>query len=429
MVKAKAKSHKEALTWIDEVEVDLAFQFGLLNRFDLPIQTHMISTRSALITKAQLQTFGDEIEQAYTDEKLDAFLKTWSPWVEFQRPLVQNRKAEALTRLRQIEALGDKLADNFEAKTEILQFNLDKALQRFPVDQEPIALCSFLDWAEVSLFKKFSFRMVILLEKYKDLRSTAQYIMTKDLLSRLNSYFAQKRDQVIVGSPAELHLKEQFRHSVDKIIDASRDCIDQMLLQLQEIMLNIIADVFTTIHNGNQQQGRLLFRAGHELCKYRMNLLKEICIRQNRHEQHVADLELAIMKELSTALDDILGMQGSIFKIGTPYINLLDNVSYRASLVLREFLNEYKPLEYLVKQLKTPHGCMNNLRNELHTWALTHYGIEDEDHPAETDMNPRLVENYNPDTFSDFINSGEWTLAATFLLLEANCLITQKQVG
>lgn len=255
--------------------------------------------------------------------------------------------------------------------------------------------------------------------------------MTKDLLSRLNSYFAQKKEQVIVGSPAELHLKEQFRHSVDKIIDASRDCIDQMLLQLQELMLNFIAADFTAIHSGDKQQAQMLFKAGHELCKYRMNLLKEICIRQNCHEQHLADLELAIMKELSTALDDILGMQGSIFKIGTPYINLLDNVSYKAHLVLREFLNEYKPLKYLVKQLKTPHGCMNNLRNELHAWSLTHYGIEDEDedHPAETDMNPRLVENYNTDTFSDFINAGEWTLAATFLLLEAKGLITQKHVG
>jgi hypothetical protein len=433
----KAKSHKEALTWIDEVEVYLAFQLGLAKRFELPIKTYLSFLPSIEITQDQLKTFGDEIEQTYTDEKLETFLKTWSPWVEFQRQLVPisnpllDRKAEALTRLCQIEALGDKLTDMFEAKAKMLQFNLDKALQRYPVDQEPYALCSFLDWAEVNLFKKISFRIVISLEKFKDIRSTDQYVMTKDLLSRLNSYFAQKRAQVIVGSPAELHLKEQFRHSVDKIIDASRDCIDQMLLQSQELMLNFIADDFTAIHSGDKQQGRVLFRAGHELCKYRMNLLKEICIRQNCNEQHVADLELAILKELSTALDDILGMQGSIFKIGTPYINLLDNVSYRASLVLREFLNAYKPLEYLVKQIKTPHGCMNNLRNELNTWAKTYYGIEEEDadHPAETDMNPRLVENYNPDTFSDFVYNGEWTLAATFLLLERAGLISQKQVG
>ncbi len=430
MVKAKAKCHKKNLPWVDEAEVSLAFQFGLLNRFDLPIKTHMISIRSALITRAQLQVFGDEIEQAYTDEKLEAFLKTWSPWEEFQRQSnpVFARKTEALTRLRQIEALGDKLAGKFEAKAEILQFNLDKALQRYPVDQEPTALCNFLDWAEVDLFKKITFRVVILLEKFEAIRGTDQYVMTKDLLSRLNSYFDQKREQVIVGSPAELHLKEQFKASVDKIIDASRDCIDQMVLQLQELMLNFMADDFTAIQSGDQQQGRLLFRAGHELCKYRMNLLKEICIRQNCHEEHVADLELAILKELSSALDDIVGMQGSIFKIGTPYIRLLDDVHDRAYQVLREFLNEYKPLEYLLKQLKTPHGCMNNLRNELHTWALTHYGIEDEDedHPAETDMNPRLVENYNPHKFSDFINAAEWTLAATFLLLEARGLITQK---
>jgi hypothetical protein len=426
----KAKSQKETLTWVDEVEMNLAFQFGLVKRFKLPIKTYQFFLPSIEITQDQLKTFGDEIEQTYTDEKLETFLKTWSPWVEFQRQSnsVFARKAEALTRLCQIEALGDKLTDLFEAKAEMLQFNLDKVLEGYPVDQEPTALCSFLDWAEVILFKKISFGMVILLEKFKDIRGTDQYVMTKDLLSRLNSYFTQKRAQVVVGSLEELHLKEQFRHSVDKIIDASRDCIDQVLLQIQELMLSFAADDFTAIHSGDKQQGRMLFRAGHELCKYRMNLLKEICIRQNRNEQHVADLELAIMKELSNA--DVLGMQGSIFKIGTPYIRLLDNVPERAYLVLLEFLNEYKPLEYLVKQLKTPHGCMHNLRNELNTWAKTYYDIEeeDEDHPTETDMNPRLVENYNPDTFSDFVYNAEWTLAATFLLLEARGLISQKQV-
>ncbi len=428
MVNEKAKSHKETLKWVDEIEVYLAFQIGLAERFNLPVKTrNMIFKECAQVTDDQLKTFGDEIEHACTDEKLEAFLKNWNPWVMF------DRKTEALIRLRQIEVMGnaDEITGKFEAKAQMLQFNLDAVLQRYPAGQDPIALCSFFHWAEADEFKWGPFITAIRLEQFEDLRGSDQYVMAKDLLGRLNSYFAQKKAQVIVGSQAEIHLKEQFKESVDKIIDAYRNCIDQMVLQLQELMLNIIADDFTTMHRDNRQQERMLFRAGHELCKYRMNLLKEICIRQNPIEQHEADLELAIMKELSDALDDVLGMHGSIFKIGSQYINLLDDVHYRAYLVLCVFWEEYQPLEYLAEQLKTAHGNINILRNELSTWAMTHYGIEDEDaeHPAKTDMNPRLVENYNPNTFSDFINGGEWTSAATFLLLEAAGLVSEKQAG
>jgi hypothetical protein len=97
MVNAKAKAHKETLTWVDEIEVYLAFQIGLADRFDLPVKTrNMIFRGCAKVTDAQLKTFGDEIEQACTDEKLDGFLMTWSPWVKFQRQLVPSYEELAI---------------------------------------------------------------------------------------------------------------------------------------------------------------------------------------------------------------------------------------------------------------------------------------------------------------------------------------------
>lgn len=98
MVNAKAKAHKETLTWVDEIEIYLTFQISLAERFNLPVKTrNMIFRRCAQVTDAQLEAFGDEIEQACTDEKLEAFLKTWSPWLKFQRQLVPSYEELAIT--------------------------------------------------------------------------------------------------------------------------------------------------------------------------------------------------------------------------------------------------------------------------------------------------------------------------------------------
>jgi len=86
MVNAKAKAHKETLTWVDEIEIYLAFQIGLADRFDLPVKTrNMFFRECAQVTTDQLNAFGDEIERECTDEKLEAFLQTWSPWIKFQK--------------------------------------------------------------------------------------------------------------------------------------------------------------------------------------------------------------------------------------------------------------------------------------------------------------------------------------------------------
>ncbi len=86
MVNRKATAHKKTLTWVDEIEIYLAFQIGLADRFKLPVKTRNMFFRGcAQITDAQLAQFGNEIEKAYTDEMLDAFLKIWDPWVKHQR--------------------------------------------------------------------------------------------------------------------------------------------------------------------------------------------------------------------------------------------------------------------------------------------------------------------------------------------------------
>ncbi len=88
MVNKKAKAHIKTLPYVDEIEVYLAFQIGLAQRFDLPISTrHMIFRRCAQISDGDIAEIGDDIEKAYSGEELDKFLKTWSPWIVHQRRL------------------------------------------------------------------------------------------------------------------------------------------------------------------------------------------------------------------------------------------------------------------------------------------------------------------------------------------------------
>ncbi len=88
MVNKKAKAFVKTLPLVDEIEVYLAFQIGLAERFDLPISTrNMIHRSSAQISDSDIAKKGDEIEKAYSDEELNKFLKTWSPWIVHQRRL------------------------------------------------------------------------------------------------------------------------------------------------------------------------------------------------------------------------------------------------------------------------------------------------------------------------------------------------------
>ncbi|MGH2613591.1 MAG: NEL-type E3 ubiquitin ligase domain-containing protein [Rhabdochlamydiaceae bacterium] len=86
MVNGKAGEHAKTLTWVDEVEVYLAFQIGLGDRFSLPLSTRkMIFKNYAQVTDEQLAQVGNVINQEYTEEKLDQFLLSWSPWIRHKR--------------------------------------------------------------------------------------------------------------------------------------------------------------------------------------------------------------------------------------------------------------------------------------------------------------------------------------------------------
>ncbi len=89
MVDEAAKKHLETLMWVDEVEVYLRFRIGLAEKLGLPIFTrNMYFHACAQISDKVLDEIGNTILKECTEEKLDAFLETWTPWI-----LQQKRKA------------------------------------------------------------------------------------------------------------------------------------------------------------------------------------------------------------------------------------------------------------------------------------------------------------------------------------------------
>ncbi len=90
MVNKKAAEHIETLSFVDEIEVYLAFQIGLADRFKLPIKTrNMIFRNCADVTDQKIKEYGDTIEQECTEEKLNTFLESWSPWVKLLKSKVK----------------------------------------------------------------------------------------------------------------------------------------------------------------------------------------------------------------------------------------------------------------------------------------------------------------------------------------------------
>lgn len=356
-----------------------------------------------------------------------------------------DRKRDALARLAAIEnlvltnpnstsvssassasqAIPEVLRNRFEPNISILNFNIESLLQRYRTNYSPSKLLDFMDWANAPQNRHSSFRRAV--ERYDHRGSDQQHNAVNALLSNLAQYFIVQRARVASGSlstSADTALKEQFIRVFDSVIDADNNCIDQMLSQIQTLVLDIIAEGDANCRGGSIQ-AKLINRAGLSLCKYRTNLLKEILVRQNRDEHHMADLERVATQRVA----EILGLRGNIFDVGARYGVMLGDVDARVNLAVQTFLDEYKPLDYLLRELRSYHGTNRSLRNEILLWASQFYDLHSEAEPNVPDgsstainMNSRLSEDFDALPVSE---GGNLTFPGLVLLLEKAKLIRE----
>jgi len=336
------------------------------------------------------------------------------------------RKRGALARFAALETMASpgqdpipQLNTQFRLHSQALRFNLDEVLQRYQTTHTPAKLFDFMDWADIpDDDQRDRFRWAV--NQFENLHGgRGQYETVGGLLSNMAEYFSQQQARVGTGTDEETALKEQFVRVYDSLIDANNNCIDQTQAQVQSLLLDVIAEG-DAASNGGSAQTKIIYRTGLALCKYRQNLLREILIRQNPDNRHMADLERAVTQRLA----GILGLQGTIFEAGAAY-NFESNLEGRVDRALQAFREEYKPFEHLVKELRTYHGAYQSLRNSILIWASEYYGFGDEpganlpDGTAAPDMEPRLSED--PDNILS--NGGNFNCQGVVLLLETLGLV------
>lgn len=342
------------------------------------------------------------------------------------------RKRGALARLGAIRTMASHgqaplaaLHTQFRLHSQVLRFNLDEVLQRYQTTHTPAKLFDFLDWANIpDDFQRQRFRRAVnRFERIIDDLSDHQDGIIRGLLCNMAEYFSQQQARVEVGSDEESALKQQFVHVYNSLIDANNNCIDQIQAQVQSLLLDVVAEG-DAASNARSIQMKIIYRAGLALCKYRQSLLREILIRQNPDNRHMADLERAVTQRLAR----ILGLQGSIFRAGAAY-EFESNLEGLANRVLQAFREEYKPFEHLVRELRTYHGEYQLLRNEILIWATRYYNFADEpggNLPNGTpapDMEAQLSER--PDNILS--DGGNFNCQGVVLLLETLGLLRSTQ--
>ena len=87
-VKRFARDHMKTLSWVDAIEVELAFQIGVRQQLDLPGSTqHMIFRGCANVSDQDIANAVQHVNTHCSEAQLEVYLAQWAPWQKFQRLL------------------------------------------------------------------------------------------------------------------------------------------------------------------------------------------------------------------------------------------------------------------------------------------------------------------------------------------------------
>ncbi len=406
----------------DNLLTSLPQQIGNLNLYDLYLAHNQLTTLPETIqTLSRLNTL---------DLRHNAF-QTFPPPISYLLSLddllfdipfdIHADPDNASPQIRQIYA-GFKLKtlpkdpNRFQLNPAISGFNLDALLQPYQTERQPTELDQFLDWADIpndNTRDDFNF----IINQYL-VPSNYQETVVKNLLGVLTEYFHRQRASLIPGTPAEDLLKQQFVLVYNTLVDASSNCVDQVLTQIQPVILDILAESDPT-HQAASSQTKIFNRTALALCHYQSNLLKEILVDLYPDEKHMADLERLAIQTLAQNLH----WQGSIFLAGSAFPNYVKDAEARIDKVIKVFIDQYRPIVYLFNELQTYHGELRLLRNEIFIWANAYFQLDEEggEQGNQYSLNRQISEDYNSQPVSE---GGNLTDNGTRLLMNMANIIT-----
>ena len=103
-VRKYARIHMASLLWVDEVEVQLAFQIGLKNSLSLPLSTqNMLFRGCSNVSNDDIETVRQRVIQECTEERLEQFFKSWDPWIRHLRRKALPKYEELLLNPKPLE--------------------------------------------------------------------------------------------------------------------------------------------------------------------------------------------------------------------------------------------------------------------------------------------------------------------------------------
>ena len=85
-LKQIARDHIKTLSWVDEIEVELAFQIGVRQQLKLPgLTQHMLFRGCAYVSDQDIANAVEQVNTHCCEAELEAWLAQWAPWQKFQR--------------------------------------------------------------------------------------------------------------------------------------------------------------------------------------------------------------------------------------------------------------------------------------------------------------------------------------------------------
>ena len=85
-VKRIARDHMKTLNWVDDIEVELAFQIGVRKHLDLPGSTQdMIFRHCAYVSEQDIAKAVEQVKKNCSEAHLNVYLDRWAPWQKYQR--------------------------------------------------------------------------------------------------------------------------------------------------------------------------------------------------------------------------------------------------------------------------------------------------------------------------------------------------------
>lgn len=177
----------------------------------------------------------------------------------------------------------------------------------------------------------------------------------------------------------------------NQIIDANNNCIDQVASQMESILVSVIGNFEIARAQGRQVLDPALEnQAAYDLFKHKINLIKEICVREYPFDPHMPTFERVVKEELFRTGQ----VNPNVLAAGAQYAYMIDRskvnnvvsifqrgIALQATRPRHDYTqDQFKPEEYFRDQLKIYHGAASrSLRANLLIWARDYFNLEADD--------------------------------------------------